>query len=83
MLSDESHLLQNVVFIAAVVTVVNLCYGMYVLIINNYYVVGSSNAVCVGITNTNSKFRFSIQKLHHCIRESVPSTMQKLFYEYT
>ena len=34
----------------------------------------------LGITNTkNSKFRFSIQKLHHCIRESVLSTMQKIF----
>ena len=28
-------------------------------------------------------FRFSIQKLHHCIREGVVSTMQKFFYEYT
>ena len=41
---------------------------------NNYY---------LGIANTNSKFRFSIQKLHHCIRESVLSTMQNFFYEYT
>ena len=37
----------------------------------------------VGTTNTKSKFRFPIQKLHHCIRESVLSTMQKKFHEYT
>ena len=34
----------------------------------------------LGTTNTKSKFRFSIQKLHHCIREGVVSTtMQKFF----
>ena len=37
----------------------------------------------IGTTNTKSKFRFSIQKLHHCICESAVCTMQKIFYEYT
>ena len=31
------------------------------------------------MANTNSKFRFSIQKLHHSIRKSVLSTMQHFF----
>ena len=39
----------------------------------------------VGLANTNYKFRFSIQKLHHSIRESVLSTYNNanFFYEYT
>ena len=39
--------------------------------------------VYIDTTNTKYKFEVSAQKLHHCIRGSVVSTMHKEFHQYT
>ena len=45
--------------------------------------INNINCFSLGTANTKFKFRFLIQKLHRCIRESVVCTMQKAIHEYT